>query len=275
MGGALVLGGGGVAGIAWTTGVLAGLAANGADVTGADLVVGTSAGSTVGAQLGSGLGVAELYRRQVEPELQNREIRPAGVDVPKILEEWTRLAEEIADPAERRRRLGRQALTATTVSPEERHAVVAGRLPSPDWPEWRLVIVAVEAESGEPRFFDRDSGVPLVAAVEASCAVPLVWPAVTVDGVRYVDGGIRTTANVDVAAGHDPVVVVAPMVDPDFERDVAELSRTARVEVITPDEASQAAIGADPLDPATRTPAARAGHAQGARLAPGLAGLMA
>ncbi|MBP2326195.1 putative acylesterase/phospholipase RssA [Kibdelosporangium banguiense] len=58
---ALVLGGGGVAGIAWMTGLLAGLAESGKDVTGADLIVGTSAGSAVAAQLGSGLSLDELY----------------------------------------------------------------------------------------------------------------------------------------------------------------------------------------------------------------------
>src|SRR5215469_14498181 len=71
---ALVLGGGGIAGVAWMTGLLHGLAESGQDVTGADLVVGTSAGSTVGAQLGSGLPLSELYARQTDPALQSREI---------------------------------------------------------------------------------------------------------------------------------------------------------------------------------------------------------
>lgn len=273
MGGALVLGGGGVAGIAWTTGVLAGLAEAGADVTGAELLVGTSAGSTVGAQLGSGLSLAELYERQVDPARQNREIRP-DVDVPQVMEEWMRLTEEVTDPVARRRLVGERARAATTASPEERHAVIARRLPSHEWPERRFVVVAVDAVSGEPRLFDRDSGVPLVSAVEASCAVPMVWPPVTIDGATYVDGGIRTMANADLAAGYDPVVVVAPLTGPDLDREVEELSRTTRVELITPDDDAQAAIGLDPLDPGTRTPAARAGRAQGVRLAPALAGLV-
>jgi NTE family protein len=67
---ALVLGGGGVAGIAWMTGVLAGLADAGQDVTGADLLVGTSAGATVAAQVGSGLPLDALFARQVDPALQ-------------------------------------------------------------------------------------------------------------------------------------------------------------------------------------------------------------
>jgi NTE family protein len=74
---ALVLGGGGVGGIAWITGLLAGLADAGQDVTGADVIVGTSAGATVGAQLGSGLSLEHLYARQTQPELQAAEIMSA------------------------------------------------------------------------------------------------------------------------------------------------------------------------------------------------------
>jgi NTE family protein len=274
MGSALVLGGGGVAGIAWTTGVLAGLAAEGTDVTGAGLLVGTSAGSAVAAQIGSGEPLEELYRRQVDPARQVNEIRPTGLSVPEIMAEWARLAEEVTDPAERRRRVGGLALAAETVPEPERRAVIEERLPSWSWPERRMLITAVAADTGDLRVFDRDSGVPLVEAVEASCAVPMVWPTVTIDGVRYMDGGTRTSVNADLAAGHDPVVIVAPMADPDLELDAAELAAHGRVELITPDDASLAAIGVDPLDPATRTPAAQSGRAQGAGLAAKLADLV-
>ena len=273
MGSALVLGGGGVAGISWTTGVLAGLAGGGADVTGADLLLGTSAGSAVAAQLGSGRPLEELYARQADPGLQNKEIRPPGLSLPDLMETWTRMAEEFTDPAARRRRAGELARAAPTVPEPERRTVIEDRLPAWSWPDRRLLITVVDATTGEPRVFDRDSGVGLVDAVAASCAVPLVWPTVPIGGVPYMDGGMRTTVNADLAAGHDPIVVVAPIPDPDLERDVEALARTSRVELITPDEASLAAIGADPLDPGTRTPAAEAGRAQGARLAARLAGL--
>src|SRR5215203_1575582 len=72
---ALVLGGGGVTGVAWEIGVLAGLAEAGVDLTGADLVVGTSAGSVVGAQVTSGAGIEELYARQLEPPASERVAR--------------------------------------------------------------------------------------------------------------------------------------------------------------------------------------------------------
>ena len=80
---ALVLGGGGVAGIAWITGLLAGLAAAGDDLTGAELLVGTSAGAAAAAQLGSGLPLAELLARQTEPARQAAEI-PAEVDLARL-----------------------------------------------------------------------------------------------------------------------------------------------------------------------------------------------
>lgn len=267
MGSALVLGGGGVAGIAWTTGVLAGLAAEGVDLTGMDLLVGTSAGSAVAAQIAAGLTVDELYRRQADPALQNHEIRPAGISVPEIMADWARLAEEVTDPAERRRRVGELALAARTVPGPERRAVIEGRLPSWTWPERPLLVTAVEAATGEPRVFDRDSGVDLVAAVEASCAVPMVWPTVDIDGVRYMDGGMRTSVNADLAAGHAPVVIIAPLPDSDLEKDVSDLAVHGPVELITPDDAARAAFGVDPLDPGTRTPSAEAGRAQGIRLA--------
>lgn len=268
---ALVLGGGGVAGIAWATGVLAGLARSGVDVADADLVVGTSAGSAVAAQLGSGLSWDELFRRQADPEAQNPELTPAGVSVPEVLERWFGLAAETPDPGELRRRVGAMALEAETVSEAARHAVIEARLPVHTWPDRQLKIVMVDAHTGEPWIVDRNSGVGLVDAVAASCAVPAIWPPVTIGGARYVDGGVRTMVNADLAEGHDRVLIVAPMVDPALEEQVASLRRTARVELITPDDKSTAAMGEDALDPATRTPAAHAGRDQGRQAAAAVA----
>ncbi|MFE0389306.1 patatin-like phospholipase family protein [Streptomyces bungoensis] len=269
---ALVLGGGGVGGIAWITGVLAGLADAGRDVAGAGLLVGTSAGSTVAAQLGSGLGLAELYARQVDPALQAAEI-PAVMDLEKFAAEIGAATSAAASVPELRRAVGRVALAARTVPEAERRAVIESRLPSHGWPERALRIVAVDAGSGEPRVFDRDSGVALVDAVAASCAVPGVWPPVTIDGRAYVDGGVRSATNADYAHGADRVLVIAPMGTEPFpseqplERVVEELRAWgAEVVVVGPDEASRAAMGDNPLDPATRRPAAEAGRQQGRRL---------
>ncbi|MFC9975321.1 patatin-like phospholipase family protein [Spirillospora sp. NPDC127200] len=261
---ALVLGGGGVAGIAWTTGVLAGLADSGSDVMDADVVIGTSAGATVAAQATSGVPLGELLRRQIDPDAQTWELVPTGSSGAEVLETMFGLAQETEDRAELRRRIGELALGAETVSEEERRKVIEERLPVHEWPDRRLVITAVAALAGTPSVFDRESGVRLVDAVAASCAVPGVWPPVTIGETRFIDGGVRSVSNADLASGNARVVVIAPVADPGLGAEVAQLvEEGSKVEVITPDEASVAAFGADPLDPSTRTPAAKAGYAQG------------
>ncbi len=266
---ALVLGGGGVAGIAWMTGLLAGLAEAGQDVTGADLVIGTSAGANVAAQLGSGRSLDELFARQTDPALQSAEIM-AEIDIAEFGEQFERYMAGATSQEEILRQAGAWALAARTVPEAERRAVIESRLPSHEWPSRRIELVAVDCESGLMRVFDSQSGVSLVDAVTASCAVPGIWPPVTIDGRRYMDGGVRSMDNADLAAGAARIVVVSPfgmnsevpspMPLPEV---VARLRDGAEVTVLQPDEASAAAMGANPLDPATRRPAARAGRAQG------------
>ena len=267
---ALVLGGGGLAGIAWMTGLLAGLADAGQDVTGADLLVGTSAGAAVAAQVGSGLSLDALFARQVDPALQAREIS-VEVNMTEVAAEFAALLADATSAQDIQRRVGAYALAASTVSEADRLAAVGSRLPSPQWPARRLLLVAVDAQTGETRVFDRDSGADLVDAVAASCAVPGIWPPVTIGGHRYVDGGIRSSDNADLASGHARIVVLSPL-GPDspfptplpLRTVVARLrSEGSAVTVIAPDEASVAAIGTNPLDPATRIPSAEAGRAQG------------
>jgi NTE family protein len=270
---ALVLGGGGVAGIAWITGLLAGLADAGQDVSGAELIVGTSAGSAVAAQLGSGLSLEELYARQTEPELQAAEIM-AEVNLEDFAAQLTTAMGNAATMPQMRRSVGAWALGVETVSESARRAAIESRLPSHTWPTRVIKIIAVDAESGEPRVFDNSSGVNLVDAVAASCAVPGVWPPATIGGRRYVDGGVRSGTNADHAAGASRVLLIAPMGAPDmfptempFEQAVAGLrAGGATVALIEPDEASQAATGTNPLDPSTRGPAAEAGRTQGRTL---------
>jgi NTE family protein len=267
---ALVLGGGGVAGIAWMTGLLAGLADAGDDLREAGLVIGTSAGATVAAQLGSGLSLEELYGRQAEPALQSAELA-AQLDLAKVGSEIAGYMAGARSRAEILQRIGAYALDARTVPEAARRAVIESRLPSPAWPRWPLRLTAVDAGSGELRIFDSASGVNLVDAVAASCAVPGVWPPVTIGGRRYVDGGVRAADNADLAAGYTVITVISPLgfdspiPSPMPLREVARQLRDggAAVTVIVPDAGSLAAIGANPLDPGTRTPAAQAGRAQG------------
>ena len=259
---ALVLGGGGIAGVAWHTGVLLGLAESGADASAADLLVGTSAGSTVAAQLGAGHALAELFARQVDPATLATERTPP-VTVAELLVRLGPIYSAGYDDTERRRRLGAMALDTVTVDEAVRRAVIAGRLVGSGWPERPLLVPVVDAATGERRVLDRASGVDLVDAVAASSAVPGVWPPVTIGGSRYIDGGVWSLANVDLAAGHERVLVLAPIVDPALEAEAAGLGPDVQVVVVRPDAASLAAFGVDVLDPAIREPSARAGYAQG------------
>ncbi|MEV7511359.1 patatin-like phospholipase family protein [Streptomyces sp. JL4002] len=265
---ALVLGGGGLTGIGWECGILHGLARAGVDLTTADLVVGTSAGSVVGAQLTSGLLTAqELYERQLGDASGETVARLGAGTLARFA---LAMARSRGDAAAYRRRVGAMALAADTGAEAERRKVLAARLVSHDWPGRRLVVTAVDALTGELEAFDRESGSGLVDAVSASCAVPGVWPPVTVGGRRFVDGGIRSATNADLAAGHERVVVIAPItlgsrLVPSPAAQAARLRAAgAKVLLITPSAAARKAFGRNVLDPARRDPAARAGLAQAA-----------
>jgi NTE family protein len=261
---ALVLGGGGVTGIAWMLGVLHGLAESGVDLTSADVVVGTSAGSAVGAQILSGEPISALYDRQLED--------PTGEQAARIrlytILRWTTAGIGAKTAQQARARIGRMALRTRTVPEAERRHIIESRLGVGDWPERRLIVTAVAAEDGEYVTFTKDSGVSLVDAVSASCAVPGVWPPMTVNGRRYVDGGVRSLANVDAAAGCDPVIVLAPIIRSSPRNapkaQVAALPAGTRSLLISPDKVALAEIGRNVLDPARRGPAAKAGRRQAA-----------
>jgi NTE family protein len=268
---ALVLGGGGITGIAWEIGVLAGLTDAGTDLTGADLVVGTSAGSVVGALLTSGTDLATLYERQLPPVIGEQAARLNRATLAQF--GWAMLRSRGRD-VEFRRRIGALALAAEkaglTPSEQERLDVIGERLAGTQWPARQLVITAVDAGTGEFRTFDRDAGVPLLQAVAASCAVPGVYPPVTIDGRRYVDGGMRSAANADLAQGYDRLVVLAPIprgFGPMASVDAQVTGMVSRVAVVSPDADSRKAIGRNVLDPAARAPSAVAGRAQAATIA--------
>ncbi|MFJ9823768.1 patatin-like phospholipase family protein [Streptomyces sp. NPDC101160] len=275
---ALVLGAGGVTGAGWEIGVLQGLAEAGTDLTTADLIVGSSAGAVVGAQLASGkFPLDALYESQLGDPLGELSARLGFGQIVK----YALAVLRSRTPEEYGRRLGRLAGAATTVAPAVRRQVIAGRLgPATAWPERRLVITAVDADSGELATFEgADAAVSLVDAVTASCAIPGVWPVAELVGHRYIDGGLHSTANAHLAAGYERVVVIAPsgagskvIVSP-ATQGAALAAAGARVEVITPDAESKQAFGRNPLDPTRRAPAARAGRAQAAAHAQAVAAL--
>jgi NTE family protein len=266
---ALVLGGGGVAGIAWETGILLGLADGGVDVTDADRVIGTSAGSAVGAQITTGAGLAELFERQLAPPPASAS-SPA-FDVESMITELGFLLMSKTSGIERTKAIGEYALRARTGPEAQRREEIADRLPITTWPSRDLQITAIDAHTGELRVFtpaDADD-VELVDAVAASCAVPGIRPPVTIGSSRYIDGGARTTTNYDLALGADVVLLIAPFPDlptrdPELIARREKLAASATVLSVTPDEASLAAFGGNPLDPATAKPCAIAGRAQAA-----------
>ncbi|RAG81112.1 patatin-like phospholipase family protein, partial [Streptacidiphilus pinicola] len=236
---ALVLGGGGLTGIGWECGMLHGLAEAGVDLGAtADLIVGTSAGSVVGAQLASGLiGPKELFERQLV-ELPGEGGERFGTAM-LVRYAWT--VARSRDSEAFGARMGAFALAAGPSDAAGHRAALAERLLSHEWPERRLLVTAVDAHSGARRAFDRDGDVTLLDAVQASCAVPGVWPPVSADGRTWIDGGIRSSANADLAAGYASVVVIAPVAAgggplPSPRAQAARLAASgARVTLITPD----------------------------------------
>lgn len=271
---ALVLAGGGLAGIAWETGVLRGIADESPETAKAlldsDVLVGTSAGSTVAAQLGSGLGLDALFDRQTES--LTAELNPS-VGVEQITELFlTAMMQPNITKAEKLQKIGAVALSTETVPEPVRREVIAQRLPSHEWPQRMLRISAIDTATGELVMFDRTSGVGLVDAVAASCAVPGVWPPVTIGDRRYMDGGVGSAVNLVLADDCDVVVALLPQgrsVPSPFGAGAVEEvdSFPGSVFSVFADDESLAAFGANPLDPACRTPSALAGRKQGRRVA--------
>lgn len=240
---ALVMGGGGVLGIAWMVGLAASLKEGNVDLGQADLVVGTSAGSVVGT----------LIRYGVDPT-QLTALVEAGMGLPP----------------------GAVAKVATGVGLTEDEWVGIFQAPLGDapWPEKPLRISAVDVESGEPVMWTCDSGVPLARALASSCAVPNLLPTVTINGRQYLDGGARSGTHADQALGYDRVLIVAPMGGPKYplghemlEKERAELEAAgSRVMVVLPDAATLQVFGDNLMDPARIFEALTAGRRQGGEL---------
>ncbi|MFC7848670.1 patatin-like phospholipase family protein [Arthrobacter sp. NPDC057388] len=286
---ALVLGGGGSTGNAWLIGVIAGLFDAGLDVTGADLVIGTSAGSTAAAQI-SGASPTELFSA-ILAAAARQPIHPAGTagsagpDGPgrarpasEHLERTGRIIAAAGDAADMRRRMGAAALdmaAASDGSGQARwRATVSSRLPSQRWPQQRVLLTAVDARTGEPVVFHRHSGIHLADAVAASCASGFAY---RIGENSYIDGGYRRNENADLAAGYQRVLVLSPFSGRtrmplawgmQLAAQVEEL-RTggSTVQTIFPDSGSEHMFGANAMDASLRPAAARAGYSQGSALA--------
>jgi NTE family protein len=275
---AVVFGGGGIVGLGWELGIVEGLREGGLDLRRADSVVGTSAGSIVGAVLESGIPIAELPARAAElgPEL---ETLTTALDRPRIEEISTRWREAGMRPSQpERAAIGALALAAPTGSAESYVDVMERLLPVSDWPAG-LTVTAVRADDGEFVAWDQASGVPIASAVGASCALPGVFPPVPVDGARYVDGGVRSPSNVDVAAGAEVVLVIVPSGRDELgsvldEEAAAVRASGGRVIELLPDSSGLEAIGPDLMDLDRLLGAALAGFDQGRDAADRIAALI-
>jgi len=208
---AVVLGGGGPVGIAWQAGLIVGLSKLGVDLSRADLVVGTSAGSVVGALLSSGGDLSVAIRllgetNSADPDEASRPFDDALLSAA----EAAAVAEDAGDAeaaARARAALGHQALSASTMSEAQwltRFDLFAGT----EWPS-AFRCCAVDADDGAFRVWGPADSVPLREAVASSCAVPLIYPPVSLAGRRWIDGGVRDMLNADVAAGAGIAVVVS------------------------------------------------------------------
>jgi NTE family protein len=284
----LVLGGGGSAGNAWLIGVIAGLFDAGLDVNDADLIIGTSAGSTAAVQitraspiqlLADVLATAPQQRTGTSRADGGRDPIGPAPDHMRRASEIIAAAEGAADM---RRKLGTAALEMDAASDGSGQSkwrdTVAARLPSAHWPQRTLQITAVDAHTGQPVVFDRESGVDLVDAVAASTANGFGVPPYGIGDRRYIDGGYRRSSeNADLAAGYERVLVLSPLGGRSraplewgmhLAAQVDELrAGGSRVETILPDSNSRDAFGSNLMDPSTRPPAARAGYDQGRALA--------
>ncbi len=229
-----MLGGGGTVGAAWLMGALDAIASEtGWDPGSADYVVGTSAGSVVGALLACGVPPWLMVAHQAGERLD-------GLSDSRG---------EAADRVDRSRgsgyRLDRKGfglgpgswrLAASTLAHPTRYSpmsVVSGWLPGglvsteplkdtvrrvcrdPWAPHPNYWAVAVDYDDGHRVAFGRD-GAPratLPDAVAASCAIPGFYRAVRIDGRRYVDGGVRSVSNLDILRDEslDLVIALSPM----------------------------------------------------------------
>ena len=274
---ALVLGSGGVTGIAWLTGLLFSLENSGLDINAFERIIGTSAGAAVGAQITSGTSMDELYQRQTDPNKQVAELTPT-VNAAGLILKFLPALLAWRTPQKFRQRIGQMARDTQTVSAKERLEVIKARLPNHEWPSHDLSLVAIDAADGEPHCFDNSSQVSLVDAVAASCAVPGVWPVVNMKGHGYVDGGTRSKDNADYAQGAKTILILSPASGKGFSWPRSSLSQEieileksgSQVLSVTPNRQSIEAIGSNSLDPKKREAAAVAGKIQGEKAAGGI-----
>lgn len=256
-----MLGGGGPVGIAWMAGLATGLREAGIHLSLADRIIGTSAGAVVGAVLAAGGDPSSLAaplpgggeRFEVDQELM------MGI--------FAELAAPGTDRGAAWRSAGRKALAAPVGDPAVHVARIQNLAGLTDWPDRDLRITAVDVTAGEFQVWTADGAATLPEALASSTCVPGVFPPIPVRGHHYVDGGLRSALNADLAAGAELVVILEPLAHmfprAPFDR---ELGGATEVSVI-PDPETVAIFGLDVFSPASVAPAHEAGLRQAAEAA--------
>lgn len=268
---AVILGGGGVTGIAWEIGFIAGLREAGIDLAEhSDALYGTSAGSFAAALVASGADIEARYRAQFEPDTTE----VAASMPPEVSKKYQdAFAAHYGQAIPLAKAFGDIAKSAETISTDIRTGVVKARLGVGQWPANDLLhVTALDADTGELVVIDRDFGLTLVEALSATGAVPGLWPMVVAGGRNWIDGGMISAVNTQLGEGYDRVLVIAPVGESmggfDTVEVAAEKLRTAaQVVAVTPDTATKEAIGPNPFDPERRGVAAEGGRAQALALA--------
>jgi NTE family protein len=270
---ALVLGGGGAVGVGWQTGLLTGLREAGVDLARAKATVGTSAGALVGALLATG--------REVTDALTSLAALGQSIDPDDLAAgdeaflSAMRQASLDTDPRQALMAIGRAAREASTPA-EDVYLGLFDTFDGTAWPAgYRCT--AIDTDTGDLVVWDQGSGVPLLHAVASSCAVPVLFPTVTIKGRRYMDGGILSHLNATAAPPTDVLVVLschplgsqgaggggalAASVTPDAE--LAPLRQTRRLVAVEPDF-SDIEAPANMMDPNLAIQALQIGKRQAA-----------
>lgn len=181
--------------------------------------------------------------------------RPTSVDVqlppvdPLVVDRvFAVLGDRGIEPDVARERVGRIALEMGTEYEPVHVERMQRMIGSQQWPDRPLLVVAVDALSGRREVFDRDGVAPLVDAVVASRSMPGFYPPTTIGRRRFMDGGMYSSTNADLAAGArllvavHPLAHLLPVTELESELQVAQSGESI---LIFPDEWSVAAFGGD------------------------------